>query len=527
MDRTPPEALPCVSRRQFLRLGLAGSGMLGLVGALPPLASAAPAPAVHRQAAGGRITVAISVDIKGFDPARSPDVTSINVGFSILEAALRLEADGTVKPSLAESWRNIDPTTWEFTLRDATFHNGEAVTSEHVRFSIEHNQQPGASGAGALTPIERIEPIDTKTFRVTTKGPDPLFLKRMARHDTSILPMGYIGQKGWDEFAQNPVGTGAFVFTEWVKDGRIAFRANPNYWGGMPRASELIWKPIPESAARVAALQTGEVDIIVRIPPTQVRSLQGASNFDIVKVLGSRNYYIALDNMKDTPIKDRRVRLALNHAVDVDAIIQYVLDGSAERVNSIIGNVEFGYDPSIPPLPYDVAKAKALLKEAGYGDGFKTTISAPNGAYVMDKEVCQAVAGFLADVGVEAEIKVYESVNFWDLQAKKQLSELFFDGVGDRNLDADGPLRSVVSAAAPWTVYDNPEVERLIQQGGSTIDQEERKRIYSRITRLLQEDPAFISLYQVYDFYGVSKRLEGFQPRSNELMLFRDVAARA
>jgi len=299
----------------------------------------------------------------------------------------------------------------------------------------------------------------------------------------------------------------------------------PN-WGSPPRAGELVRKPIPESAARVAALQAGEVDIVVRIPPTQVRALQGAANFDLMPVLGSRNYYIALDNMKDTPVKDRRVRLALNHAVDVDSIIRPILDGRAERVNSIIGNVQFGYDPSIPPIPYDVAKAKALLKEAGYGDGFKTTISAPNGAYVMDKEVCQAIAGFLSDVGVEAELKVYESVNFWDLQAKKQLSELFFDGVGDRNLDADGPLRSVVSIVAPWTVYDNPEVERLIQLGGSTIDQEERKRIYSRIARLLQEDPAFISLYQVYDYYGVSKRLEGFQPRSNELILFGNVAAR-
>src|SRR5207248_6475892 len=225
----------------------------------------------------------------------------------------------------------------------------------------------------------------------------------------------------------------------------------------------------------------------IRIPPAQVPALQGAPNFDLARVLGSRNYYIAFDTIRETPIKDRRVRQAITHAVDVDSIIQNLFNGNAERVNSLVGNVEFGYDPSLPPVKYDVEQAKALLREAGYAEGFKATISAPNGAYVLDKEVAQAVAGFLAEVGIDCDVKVYETVNFWDLEAKKQLSEMFYDGAGDRNLDAATPLRSVVHSSASWSVYVNEEVDRLIEQGESTINGEERKQIYARLARLMQE----------------------------------------
>jgi len=235
--------------------------------------------------------------------------------------------------------------------------------------------------------------------------------------------------------------------------------------------------------------------------------------------MDTRTLYIAFNTQttgKGTPIMDPRVRLALNLGVDVQTIIRSVLSGQAERVNSLIGVVEVGYDPTLPPLPFDPARAKQLLAEAGHAQGFKIGMACPSGAYANDKEVCQAIAGYLERLGVEVDLQFMESAKYWDLQAKKQLPPLFFDGWSERFLDPDTQLKGVLSPESKYAAFEKKEFSDLIMEAGGTVDQEARKRIYARLARLMQADPPCIFLWQAKNFEGVRKRVQGYTTRSTE-----------
>ena len=213
---------------------------------------------------------------------------------------------------------------------------------------------------------------------------------------------------------------------------------------------------------------------------------------------------------------DSRVRLAMNLGVDFETIIKSVFNGEAQRVNSLIGNVQFGYDPTLPPLPYNTARAKQLLAEAGYAQGFKVGMACPSGAYANDKEACEAIAGYLQRLGIQVDLQVLEPNRFWDLEAKKQLPPLFFDGVGDRYQDPDQQLRGVMLPDSKWTSFDKQEFDDLILAGGSTVDQAERRRAYARLARAMQADPPALFLWQVRNFEAVRKRVQGYTTRPNE-----------
>src|SRR5262249_43842369 len=250
--------------------------------------------------------------------------------------------------------------------------------------------------------------------------PDPVFLKKMASVSAAIYPPKYTAEQGDEGFAQKPVGTGPFILAEWVKGERVTFRANPNYYQpNVPKVQTLTWRFIPERARR-AAPRAGRGDGPPRTPPHQVAALERDANLRVSSALATRTFYIMFNNMttgKGTPVMDTRVRLAMNLGVDLQAVIKSVYSGHAERVNSLVGNVQFGHDPTLAPLPYDPARAKQLLTEAGQGSGFKVGLACPSGAYTNDKEACQAIAGYLQKIGIEVDLQVMESNRFWDLEA--------------------------------------------------------------------------------------------------------------
>jgi len=264
------------------------------------------------------------------------------------------------------------------------------------------------------------------------------------------------------------------------------------------------------------------VDIAIRIPPQQTAALRNDPNLRLSNALSTRTYYIMFNNMttgRGTPVMDARVRLAMNLGVDFQAIIKSVYNGEAQRVNSIIGNVQFGHDTTLPPLPYDPVRAKQLLAEAGYAQGFKVGMACPSGAYANDKEACEAIAGYLGQrLGIQVDIQVMEPNRFWDLEAKRQLPPLFFDGVGDRYQDPDQQLKGIMLPDSKWTSFDKPEFNDLIVAGGSTVDQAERRRVYARLARAMQADPPALFLWQVRNFEGVRKRVQGYATRPNESM---------
>ena len=471
----------------------------------------------------GTLTIGIPTDVTTLDPTMSPEVNSLNVAFSVMEPLLYLDPAGNVKPLLAESWQVVNDTTYLFKLRrGVTFHNGEPFTGKAVETSWKRSQEKQRANRQPFAPIGRIEHVDDYTIRIVTEKPDPTFLKKMANVAAAIFPPKFLAEQGDEGATQRPVGTGPFVFAEWVKGDHATFKANPKYYlPGVPKVQTLVWRFIPESAARVAALQTGQVDIALRIPPQQVAPLERDPNLKVSSALSTRTYYIAFNNLttgKGTPIVDPRVRIAMNLGTDIQGIIKSIYAGNAQRVNSLIGNVQFGYDPTLLPMPYDPAKAKQLLAEAGVPSGFKVGLACPSGAYTNDKEACQAIAGSLQQIGIEVDVQIMESNHFWDLEAKKQLPPLFFDGVGDRYQDPDEPMKGILTPDSNWTAFDKKEFTDMIAKGGSTVDPEQRKKTYAQLARAMQADPPFIFLWQVKNFEGVRKRVQGYTTRPNESM---------
>ena len=472
----------------------------------------------------GTLTIGIPTDINTLDPHMSPEVNTENVTYSVMEPLLYFDPQGNIRPRLVESWEVVDNVTYVFRLRkNVKFHNGEPFNGKAVEFSWKRSQEKHRVNKVAFSSVARIEHIDDHTIRIITTKPDPIFLKKMASvAGAAMFPPKYAAEQGDEAVSLRPVGTGPFAFQEWVKGDHATFKANPSYYlPDVPKVQTLVWRFIPEAQSRVAALQTGQIDIAVRVPPHLVASLERDPKLTLASALSTRTYYIAFNNMttgKGTPVMDTRVRLAMNLGVDLQAIIKSVYNGHAQRVNSLIGNVQFGYDSTLPPLPYDPARAKQLLAEAGHPNGFKVGLACPSGAYANDKEACQAIAGYLGKLGIEVDLQVMESNRFWDLEAKRQLPPLFFDGVGDRNQDPDTQLKGVAHPDSKWTAFEKPEFSDLIMEGGSTVDPEARKRAYAKLARAMQADPPFLFLWQVRNFEGTRKRVQGYATRPNESM---------
>ncbi len=471
----------------------------------------------------GTLTIGIPTDVHTLDPTMTPEVNSENVAAMIMEPLLYLDPQGRVRPLLAESWQVVNPTTYLFRLRrGVTFHNGEPFTGKAVEYSWRRSQEAHRANKEPFAPVARIEHVDDHTIRIVTASPDPIFLKKMANVSASIFPPKYASEQGDEAAAQRPVGTGPFVLGEWVRGDRVRLQASPRYYlSGAPKVRTLVWQTFPDSDARIAALQTGQIDVALRIPPHRVAALERDRQIRVTSALSTRTYYVAFNTLttgRGTPVMDRRVRLAMNLGVDVQAIIRSLFAGHAHRLNSFIGVVQFGYDPTLPPLPYDPARAKRLLAEAGYPNGFRIGMACPTGAYVGDRDACQAIAGYLGRLGIDADLQLMEPNRYWDLEANRQLPPLFFDGMGDRFQDPDVQLKGALTLDSNWTAFEKKEFTDLIGEAGSTLDPEHRRRVYARLARLMQADPPFIFLWQLENFEGARTRVQGYTTRPNEAM---------
>ena len=283
----------------------------------------------------------------------------------------------------------------------------------------------------------------------------------------------------------------------------------------MPKIATVIFRPIPESATRVAAIQTGEVDIVTRLSSEEAQSLLGVEDVKIIKYPVARIYYIAFNNLTsglDQPTMDAQVRQAMNYAVDVDIIIDALFDGFAEPAAGYVASGELGYG-AVEPFGYDPDKAMELLAEAGYPDGFAMDMACPAGAYTHFEEVCEAVAGFLGDVGIDITLEVMESGQYWDLEANKELPPLFGDSWSATGGEAYRRLTGALGGMdASYSAWFDEGIWALLQEIKSTPDQDERAALYGELQVYMQEDPPFIYLYQPVAFEAINLRVQGYSP---------------
>ncbi len=467
----------------------------------------------------GKLRIALTTDINSVVFSNAAERQAAIASLAFFDSILFPASDGTAQPNLAEKCEpSADYTVYTCTMRkDVVFHNGEPLNADAVVFTVETLRNPDIAYPFPGEDVVSVEKVDEYTVNFNLKAPNPKFdYTTLAFYE--VLPPQYIKEIGWDAFLEKPVGTGPFLFKEWVKGSHLIGTANPNYWRkGYPLVEEIEFKFISESSTRLAALQSGEVDIITRLTEDEANTIKDVTDLKLVTYPLDRVYYVAFNNLttgKDTPIIKTEVRQALNYAVDRQAIIDALFNGQAALSTSLVTAGDIGYVES-DGYSYDPEKAKQLLADAGYPDGFEIDMACPDKAYARINEVCEAIGGYFGEVGVTVNIEFMESGKYWDLEAKKELPPLFVD-----SWSADGnPISRITGALGKdqsYAAWWDERIQTLIDSINATGNIDEVNQYYAELQTLLQEDPPFVYLYEPYTFEAIRSTVINYAPRSNE-----------
>jgi peptide/nickel transport system substrate-binding protein len=430
--------------------------------------------------------------------------------------------------SLAESWRVVNETTWQFKLkRSVKFHNGEPFDAAAVKFSVERMLDPkqGAPGRTSIATIDHVDVVDPYTVNVITKAPFPLLAVRMSPGHcgtVGIVPPKYIAQVGDATFAVKPVGTGPYKFVEWVKDERLVLEANKDYHRGAPAIERLIFRPVPELTTRVAALLSGQADLVSDIPPDQTGKIKSSSTAHVeISTLGGFVIMVKMTNyLMPGPWQDVRVRKAINYAIDMDTIIKTVLEGYGQVLGVPLEKEAFGFNPNIKWYGYDPERAKALLREAGHPNGFEMTLHAPNRRYMNDIEVMQAMAQMLTKVGIRAKVEVWEQSIYTTKWRKRELLPAYLTAWGGAGVFDGDLLTSSLNSKSALAIFKNETLDKMLEDAQATNDPERRKAIYFKAQELIYEEAPIIKAYQQAHIFGVSNRLDWKPWIDNMLFLY-------
>jgi peptide/nickel transport system substrate-binding protein len=495
-----------------------------LVAALVALAGAGGTGVRGAWAAGEHdVTIAQGIDAEFLDVQMTNNIVTLIINGSIYDTLLTRDKQLQIVPRLALSHRLVSEKVWEVKLRQGVkFHNGEVFDANAVKFSFERINRADFKSPqkGWFGTIDHVEIVDPYTVRFHTKAADPAMPARMTL--MYQLAPKYVAQVGDVQANLKPVGTGPFKFVEWSKNEKIVVEANDEHWTGKPAVRRATWRPIPELGARIASLQTGQADLIVNVPPDQAQTLSAGRNLRIEKIPSCRIIYFGIAQIKGGPLADRRVRQALNHAVDVQGILDAVLLGNGKRINSSMPPNVWGYDASIPLYDYNPKKAKELLAAAGQSN-LTLTLQAPNGRWAMDKDIAQAIAGQLTENGIKTNIKI---IGEWGSYVRSVLDhkteDIFMNGWCLPSLEPDHWVTPNLHTGEPVSQYSNPEVDKLMEQARAEMNVDKRKQLYSQLLKLIREDAPWIFGYQQMDIYGVSNRLK-WTPRGDESIRLTEI----
>jgi peptide/nickel transport system substrate-binding protein len=300
-------------------------------------------------------------------------------------------------------------------------------------------------------------------------------------------------------------------------DGQMVVEAFDKHWRGAPKIRRIVFKPVPEPSTRAAGLRTGQLDLITNVPPSLARELEHVPGIKVLRVPSTWIIYLGLNAFKK-PLSDVRVRQALNYATDVDAIIKSVLEGNGRRLPGPLTPLMFGYDPGVKGYPYDPAKAKRLLAEAGYPEGVEITLDSPDGRYQGDKEIAEALAGQWQKAGFKPKVQVAEWGAYFQRYLGKQFPDAYLLGLGGPMQDGD-ELYNLVSSKGRGLYYKNEKVDALFDAGRSTMDPAKRRKIYSDLAKAMVEDATWVFLMQQVDIYAMRDRLD-WTARPDEWMNF-------
>jgi peptide/nickel transport system substrate-binding protein len=450
---------------------------------------------------GGTLIYATGTDALTLDPQFVTDVPTSRVVMQIHETLVKYDLDMNVVPCLAEAWEvSSDQMTWTFRLRKGVkFQDGTPFNAEAVKYTFDRivdpaTASPRKSSAGM---IKGVKILDEHTVAITTQKPFGPLLAQLTAYNLAILSPTQAKKLG-KKYAQNPAGTGPFKLESWTPGEKVVLARNEEYWGKKAYLDKVVFKVVPEDATRVMLLLSGEADVIASVPTVLLDKLQQSKDVKVVREKGFRTIYIGLNN-KVKPFDDIRVRKAVSHAIYPEAIVQGVLKG----VGTLGGSFE---SPAIPgaiqglkPYPYDPARAKKLLAEAGYPNGFTTSLYTPTGRYLMDRQVAEAVQGQLKEVGIKAEIKAPDWGTLTALLDKYTEIPMFLMGKGSPTGDLDLTLNLTIKTGGRMNhfSYSNPKVDKLIEQQQGITDPKKRFQVLYEIQKIVYEEcPAVVLVYE-------------------------------
>jgi peptide/nickel transport system substrate-binding protein len=494
-------------------------------------------------ASAADLTIGVATEPTSLDPHFQALNSNHELSMHVYETMMRQDPQMRLLPSLATSWKPIDPNTWEFKLRQGVkFHNGTPFTARDVVFSIE--RAPKVPNAPAtyrrrVAQVESAKAVDDHTVHIRTKAPTPLLPENLAQLPIVSETVGMDAEPAQFNDGSKAFGTGPYRFNTFARGDRITFTANPNWWGGKPKWDNVTFRWITSAPARTAALLSGDVDVIASVSTTDVAKLEDDPRVNVSATASTRLIYWSLDVGSETtpnvtakngdtipnPLRDLRVRKALTLAVDRNAIADNVMEGLAVPTNQIVAEGFGGYHEGIAVPDFDPAKAKKLLAEAGYPNGFNLTIHATNDRYVNDAKLAQAIAQMYAQVGVDVKVETMPVAVYY---GKARGHEFAMCQIGWAT--ATGESSAILSPALRkgkrnnYGRWENAEFNTVIKAALSTVNLEEYRAGLARATEIVAEEIPIIPTHNQVAVWAARKGLT-YGATANEATLAEAVSA--
>lgn len=466
------------------------------------------------------ITVAVAGGPSSLDPHYQNVSLNIQVSAHFYDALVAMDAHARPMPGLAESWRPVGEHAWEFKLRSARFHDGSEFTAQDVAYTL--SRLPTVNSPSSFrtytNAIKAVEVVDPHTIHIDTGTVYPLLPIDMA--GVFILPHGLGPQPATEDFNSGKlvIGTGPYRLISYRPGDRVEMARNETYWGPKPAFGQVIYRIIGNGAARTASLLAGDAALIDQVPPADLAGLAQNKAVKLWQATSLRVIYLMLEQSRDgaepevsgpqgepltvNPLRDLRVRRALSMAINREAIVSQVMEGSAIATGQLLPAGSFSYVPDLPPPTYDAARAKALLAEAGYPNGFRITLHSPKDRYPNDAKVAQAVGQMWTRIGVQTAVEA-SPIAVIDSHINKQDYPAAVLGWSTASGEASNALRALVATydinlgrgTANRARYSNVALDALITKASSTADDAAREQLLQQATRLAMEDVALAPLY--------------------------------
>lgn len=487
-------------------------------------------------------------DSNSMDPYTRSETFLLTFDQNFYDPLVRRDKDLKVEPALAESWEQPNPTTWRFHLRHGVkFHDGTPFSADDVVFSYNRVIAPGSQLNGYMQAVTSVKKIDDFTVDFYTKVPDPIFL--------SEITFWAIMSKKWceDNHAEQAMdltkavenyatrhenGTGPFILDTREPDRRTTMHANPAWWDKMPgNLDKVEFNVISNAATRVAALLSGDIDMMYTVPPQDFTRLSGSADLKVFQTPELRTVYLGFDQSRDellksdvkgkNPFKDQRVRQAFNQAVDIKAIQSRVMRGQSHPTGLLYGPGVNGWtEASDHRYPYDPDGAKKLLAAAGYPDGFGVTLDCPNDRYINDEQICQAVSIMLAKIGIKVALNAQTRLKYFaEISNPEYHTSFYMLGWTPNTYDAHNSLFNLAGTRNGTRGifndggYSNPKFDTLLDEIAIETDDSKRNAMIADASKMLQDDAAFIPLHQQVVVWAARKNIDLVQMADNAFPL--------